>query len=205
MPGPIVTLFEKYGSGAEQIGPKVAQALGVPWIGQAFSSEAIETAATQRGADPDDGLMSRIFRTLGSSPIAIDERRSRALFDKTDYELVQENTRFVLESTRAGGVLLGRNGAIILADRPGALHVLLTGALTDRLTRAARMAGIDEARAARRQASEDAIRVDMSRLLYQWDPSDPVGYDLTINTSRIEPDAAADLIVHVSASRSTVG
>ena len=168
MPKPLVTLFEMYGSGAEQIGPRVAEALGVPWIGQAFSSDTIEGAAAQ--ADPDDGLLSRIFRTLGGTPNVQDDRGSRVLYDKSDYEMVQGNTRFVLDSTRDGGVILGRNGAIILADRPGSLHVLLTGVVGDRVARAAQAAGIDLARAARRQVSEDAVRAEMSRQLYQWDP-----------------------------------
>ncbi|MGB8382334.1 MAG: cytidylate kinase-like family protein [Dermatophilaceae bacterium] len=202
MPKPLVTLFEMYGSGAEQIGPRVAEALGVPWIGQAFSSDTIEGAAAQ--ADPDDGLLSRIFRTLGGTPNVQDDRGSRVLYDKSDYEMVQGNTRFVLDSTRDGGVILGRNGAIILADRPGSLHVLLTGVVGDRVARAAQAAGIDLARAARRQVSEDAVRAEMSRQLYQWDPQDPARYDLVINTSRIELDSAVDVIVGLSQARSAV-
>lgn len=202
MPKPLVTLFEMYGSGAEQIGPRVAEALGVPWIGQAFSSDTIEGAAVQ--ADPDDGLLSRIFRTLGGTPSVQDDRGSRVLYDKSDYEMVQGNTRFVLDSTRDGGVILGRNGAIILADRPGSLHVLLTGVVGDRVARAAQAAGIDLARAARRQASEDAVRAEMSRRLYQWDPQDPARYDLVINTSRIELDSAVDVIVGLSQARAAV-
>src|SRR5204862_5072889 len=45
---PVVTLFESYGSGASYIGPRVAQALGVPFHEQAFSSQEIENAAERR-------------------------------------------------------------------------------------------------------------------------------------------------------------
>ena len=37
MSKPVVTIFELYGSGASEVGPKVAEALGVPWEPQAFS------------------------------------------------------------------------------------------------------------------------------------------------------------------------
>jgi hypothetical protein len=41
---PVVTLFEKYGAGARSIGPRIADALGVVWLDQAFSSSDIESA-----------------------------------------------------------------------------------------------------------------------------------------------------------------
>ena len=199
MPKPIVTLFELYGSGADQIGPPVAEALGVHWEPQAFASESIEAAVEARAQDPDDSLLSRIFRTLGGSPSVLDDRGGRALFAASDFELVQENNRHVLEATRDGGVILGRNGAVILAGRPNALHVLLTGRVEDRVARAAEAAGITREQAARRQVHEDAIRAEMSHRLYHWDPRDPSRYDLVINTSRL--DIAKTVEVIVTASR----
>jgi cytidylate kinase len=195
MPQPIVTVYEMYGSGAELVGPPVAEALGVPWEPQAFASETIEAAVIARDQDPDDSLLSRIFRTLGGGPGVLDDRGFRALFAATDYELVQENSRYVLDVTRNGGVILGRNGAVILGDRPGALHVLLTGRVEDRVARAAETAGISRERAARRLESEDSIRAEISQRLYHWDPRDPARYDLVISTSRLDIPAAVEIIV----------
>jgi len=197
---PIVTLFELYGSGASEIGPRVAEALGVHWEPQAFSSETIEDAViARRREEPDDSLFSRMFRSLGGSggPV-LGDRGAETLYAASDYEMVQENNRYVLESTKDGGVLLGRNGAVILADRPNALHVLLTGTVEDRVARAAAEAGISPEQAARRQVSEDTIRAEMSQRLYYWDPRDPARYDLVINTSRIDLATAVDIIVTAS-------
>jgi cytidylate kinase len=201
MSGPIVTLFEQYGSGASEVGPKVAEALGVAWEPQAFSSEAIEAAEAARLEEADDSLMSRVFRTLGGSPSLLDDRGGQALFAQSDYELVQENNRHVLAATKDGGVILGRNGAVILADRPNALHVLLTGTLEDRVARAAAAAGIDREQAARRQAREDAIRIEISQRLYSWNPHDASRYDLVINTSRVDIPTTIDVIVRASRGR----
>jgi glucuronide carrier protein len=198
MAKPIVTLFELYGSGAEQVGPPVAEALGVRWEGQAFASESIEAAVEARAEEPDDGLLSRIFRTLGGGPSVLDDRGGRALFAASDFELVQENNRHVLEATKEGGVILGRNGAVILAGRPNSLHVLLTGRVEDRVARAAEAAGITREQAARRQVNEDTIRAEMSQRLYHWDPRDPSRYDLVINTSRLDIQATVDVIVAAS-------
>ena len=52
----VVTLFELYGSGATEVGPSVAEALGVPWVSQAFTSEAIEEAAEEARAEAETGL-----------------------------------------------------------------------------------------------------------------------------------------------------
>src|SRR6185437_12480800 len=136
----VVTLFESYGSGASYIGPRVARALGVPFHEQAFSSQQIEDAAEQRVED--QGVLSRFFGALGASYAGI-EGPSVAMAQRDDYELVLENTRIVQEQADQGGVITGRNGAFILADRPGALHVKLDGPLGQRIERAARDAGID--------------------------------------------------------------
>jgi cytidylate kinase len=197
---PIVTLFEQYGCGASEIGPRVADALGVPWAPQAFSSESIEDAFIAREAEePDDRLLSRIFRSIGgNSPGILDDRGAQALFSQSDHALVDETNRLVLQSTRDGGVILGRNGAVILADRPNAIHVLLTGRVEDRIARAAAAAGISREQAARRQESEDTVRAEISQRLYHWDPRDPARYDLVINTSRIVPPVAVEIIVAAS-------
>ena len=100
-----------------------------------------------------------------------------------------------IDSTRDGGVILGRNATVILAGRPNTIHVLLTGKVEDRVARAAAAAGIPLERAARRQVVEDNVRSEMSQRLYAWNPQDPSRYDLVINTSRIDPSTAVEIIV----------
>ena len=204
MTRPVVTLFEMYGSGAAEIGPIVAETLGVPWVPQALSSESIEEAEVARAADPDEGLLSRILRMLGGTPNPLqDDSGGQALFAALDHDMVQQNTRTVLESTRNGGVILGRNATVILADRPHTVHVLLTGRVEDRVARAARAAAISSDQAARRQVREDAVRREMSQRLYSWDPQDPARYDMVINTSRFDVQRSTEIIL--VASRAALG
>lgn len=196
---PVVTLFEMYGSGAAEIGPRVAETLGVPWVPQALSSESIEEAEVARASDPDEGLLSRILRMLGGTPNPLqDDSGGQALFAALDHQMISQNTRTVLEATRNGGVILGRNATVILADRPHTVHVLLTGRVEDRVARAARAAGISSDQAARRQVREDAVRREMSQRLYSWDPQDPARYDVVINTSRIDVRRCAEIILLAS-------
>jgi cytidylate kinase len=117
---------------------------------------------------------------------------------RDDHELVLENTRWVMEVAGAGGVIVGRNGALILAKRPGAVHVRLDAPVEWRVGRAARTSGIDIGRAAKRQRHEDEIRARMSIQLYGWDPHEPTRYDLVLNPATLDLDACADIIVHAS-------
>src|SRR3712207_3353575 len=163
MAPPVVTLFEKYGAGARYIGPRVAEALGVQWMDQAFSSADIESAKYPGGgrAGDEGGGLARFLGRFAPSATLLDDA-SIPLAQAQDAEMVQENTRIVKEAGARGVVVLGRNGALILGDIPTALHVQLDAPVEVRIARAARVEGIDEAHAARRQRIEDRVRAEMS-------------------------------------------
>jgi cytidylate kinase len=191
---PVVTLFESYGSGASYVGPRVAQALGVPFHGQAFSSEEIEGAEARR---ENEGLLSRVFGAMGGQYAAL-EGGSVATVQRDKHEMVLENTRIVVEQAREGGVIMGRNGALILQNWPAALHVRLDGPLAQRIERAAEDSGIDAERAAKRQKREDQLRADMSIEFYGWDPRETDRYDLVVNTGTMDLDTCVDIIVQAA-------
>ena len=193
----VVTLFESYGSGASYVSEKVAQALGVPLHAQAFSSEELENAMERRESE---GVLTRVFGAMGGpyATYAGLEGPGVALAQRDNYELVMQNTRFVKEAAREGGVIVGRNGAFILADWPGALHVRLDGPLQQRIARAAQESGIDTERAAKRQKREDQIRADMSITLYGWDPRELDRYHLVVNTGIMDLGTCVDIIVQAA-------
>ena len=187
---PVVTIFEAYGAGGATVGRQVAERLGLPFHEQAFSSAALEGRdATEQGA-----VLAQVFAVMGGAYGGFDGR-DVATTQRQKYELVMDNNRNVWEFADEGGVILGRNGAVILANRPNAVHVLLTGSREDRIARAAEDAGISPELAAERQAREDEVRAQMSIQLYGWDPRLPDRYDMVLNTSRISVDAVVDAIV----------
>jgi cytidylate kinase len=192
--GPVVTLFESYGSGASYVGPRVAHALGVPFHPQAFSSEEIENAEAEREST---GVLARVFAAMGGSYAGL-EGPAVAMAQRDDYDVVMANTREVQEQARQGGVIMGRNAALILATRSAALHVKLDGPLARRIERAAQESGISIERAAKRQKREDQIRADMSLQLYGWDPRRTERYDLVVNTGTMDLDACVEIIVQAA-------
>ncbi|HEY6747870.1 MAG TPA: cytidylate kinase-like family protein [Mycobacteriales bacterium] len=194
---PVVTLFESYGSGASYVGPRVAQALGLPFHQQAFSSEEIENAEAER---ENDGVLSRVMDAIGASYAGI-EGHAVALAQRDNYDLIMDNTRTVERQAREGGVIIGRNGALILADWPASLHVKLDGPLDRRIERAAADSGISVERAAKRQKREDQVRADMSITLYGWDPRETDRYDLVVNTGTLDLDTCVEIIVQAARIR----
>jgi cytidylate kinase len=195
---PVVTFFEQYGAGATYIGSQVAQTLGVPFYAQAFSSEELEEgrdAVLERNA-----VLATVYSAMGGAYGGF-EGRDVVVTQQQKYDLVMDNNRVVHEHAAHGGVIVGRNATVILADRPGALHVLLTGDREDRVRRAAEEAGIPADQADRRQRREDEVRAEMSMSLYGWDPRLPDRYDMVINTSRIPLDAAVQAIVNAVRTR----
>ena len=192
-PKPVVTIHGTYGAGAKQVGHAVAHRLGLPFFGPAFSSEAIEGA-------PDDAreqeaaflrkMVAVMAATFGASSGPGDDS-----VERHRKELIEENRRQVQGCAHLGGVMIGRHGALLLADRPNTLHVLLTGSVEDRIERAAAESGITREHAARRVHREDHVRADMAIALYDWDPGIPEHYDLVVNTSRIPLEGVVDAIL----------
>lgn len=193
MPKPVVTIYGTYGAGAKQVGHGVAHHLGLPYYGPAFSSEALEGSpddVRQREAAFLRKMMSVMAATFGASTAPGDDS-----VERQKQELIEENRRQVQGPEHLGGVMVGRHGALLLADRPNTVHVLLTGSVEDRIERAASESGITREHAARRVEREDHVRADMAIALFDWDPRIPDHYDLVVNTSRIPLDGVVEAVL----------
>lgn len=196
--GPVVTLFESYGSGADYVGRKVAEGLGVAYVGQLYSSEQLEQP-TETAVAEEDSTFMRFLKMFGHENTDHLDNNILLPSDQADQnQRILDNNRNLIESTAQGGVVLGRNATVVLGDNPRALHVKLDGPVEQRVARAAAEAGIDLARAARRQVHEDEVRAAMSLKLYNWDPRDIDRYDLVINTGQLSLDTAVAIIVAAS-------
>ena len=189
---PVVTLFGQVGAGTQAVARRVAAGLGLPYHPQAFSSDSIAGAAG--GSAEERAMLAKVIEVLGAAfgaPQHVDERQVAMLRD----ELVADNTRLVRAYAADGGVIVGRNAALILGDRPLTLHVLLTGEEGERHRRAADEMGLALEHAATRARREDQVRADMSLVLHEWDPRAADRYDLVIDTTRVTVPATVAAIV----------
>ncbi|MPV38308.1 MFS transporter [Georgenia subflava] len=189
---PVVTFFGEYGSGATTIAARVAERLDVPFVGQAMSSAQV--AATAPAGLRSAGAWERFVRSVAYTATN-DTDLARGAEATSDYAMVVENTRSVIDSLRDGGVLVGRNGTVILGKAVGALHIRLTAPTELRVSRVAADVGVAPERARELVAHEDEIRAEISRRLYGWDPDDEEHYDLVINTGTFTYGHVVDLII----------
>jgi len=105
-------------------------------------------------------------------------------------------------AARGNVVILGRGSQMLLADMPGALHVLC---VAPRRLRANRLAerdemGMDEA--VRRTQESDRAQCAFYKKFWRVEVEDPKLYDLTVDTSRLSYEIATDLVIAATKAKS---
>ena len=185
---PIVTLFGLRGSAATDIGPKLAERLGVRYIPQALSSD--ELAESQGTVMLTDSGISRWIRRMAPQMSGLADASNLAVNRK----IANDNTYKVMQSVDGGGVILGRNAALVLGRVQGVLHVRIVSPFKKRVERVERVTGLDREQAAQQCRTEDRMRAELASALYQWDPNDDEYYDLVINSGQLTHEQIIDLI-----------
>jgi len=198
----IITISASFGAGGSVIGPAVAERLGLPLIDRAIPAAVAESLAVplQRALAHDERPQSAIGRILakfataavpyGGGPVVAQEMIEDPDVFKSRTEAV---IRRVADTT--GGVVIGRAGAIVLAGRPGSLHVRLDGPRDARLERAAATEGFEPAEAARYLDDSDRAREAYVRHFYRCDPRDPRHYHLVIDSTVVPIQTCVELIL----------
>ena len=229
---PVVTMSGNITSGAREVGQAAAVALGIDFVDQQLLVEAAQRcgvtvgAMAQRdercegfrerlaamlrnflersaasGADPLTGavglevLLSRTYADMAAD--REEPQLSDAVYMKTISAIIREL------GARGDIVILGRGSQMILADLPQALHVLCLAPQQLRIERLAQREGIAPEQAAHRVADSDRARRAFHRKFWRVDVDDPALYDLTVDTSRLSYEVAAELVA--TAARAKAG
>ena len=102
----------------------------------------------------------------------------------------------IVQTANAGKVVIVAHGAgICLADTAGVLRTLISATPEVRAERLSADGGVDLEKARKAIDSSDADRQDFLRRFYGVKHEEPWHYDLVINTSRLEAQQAADVII----------
>lgn len=201
------------GSGSEFVGPMVADALGF----QLLNTQIVTRAAEEAGVDPAavmdaEGRRSLAARLLGrlsdggaSAGAAGMDHASAGDDAEPDPETLRDFIRAIIweAGERGDAVIVTHAASYALAGRSDVLRVLISAPRESRARRIAEAKGCSEAAAVRTVARGDAARADYLSRFYDIDAELPTHYDIVIDTDRLDPVAAAELIV--SAARSQPG
>lgn len=196
----LVTISRQYGSGGRIIGKLVAEKLNVPLYDKeiidmaaqesGLSREIVESAELRAKNSFSYGLSSAMSFGEGMSyePTSINEKTFLA-----QYKIIEE-----IGKTNEG-VIVGRCADFVLRDIPGVTNIFIHGEMKDRVKRAHEIYGEEKA--------EEMIAVyDKARHNYynyhtslKW--GDYKNYNLSLNSSYISEEEAANLIVEYISKR----
>jgi cytidylate kinase len=229
---PVITMTGKITSGAREVGRLVANVLGIDFVDQQLMVQAAQRCGVPVGvmAEHDERYatfrkrVSSVVNTLlersavsGADPLTgatgleavlsqtyADMARDTSERNVSDASYIETMTALIRELAASGQiVILGRGSQMILRDLPRALHVLCIAPDDLRYQRLAERdeIGLDDAR--KRGIESDQGRAAFYRKFWKVDVEDPRLYDLTIDTSRISYENAAEIVATAARLKSS--
>lgn len=197
----LVTLSASYGAGGTQIGPAVAERLGVPFLDRAIPLQVarqlevpLETATAHDEDVTDGGFLDRLLRGFVAADIAVPAPMPIETFTSEDFCRATEEV-LRRQAATGQGVILGRAGAVVLRDDPRVLRVRLDGPREARIEQAMALGGIDREIAERALRQFDRAHADYTKRFYDADITDPSLYHLVIDSTAIPLEDCVELIV----------
>jgi cytidylate kinase len=196
----VLTISASYAAGGSELGPRIATRLGVPFIDRAIPVEVarklgIPVEEAEAVAQKAPGRLWGLVASMAAMPGYLD------LANVNDHvanerQLIESTEEQINKAAAAGScVILGRAAALVLKDRPDALHIRLDGSVPGRVKAAMHQHGISEASAKAALKENDQLREGYVEHFYGRDPRSPHLYHLVVDTVRVGWDCAEEIIV----------
>ncbi|MEI4272780.1 cytidylate kinase-like family protein [Klenkia sp. LSe6-5] len=205
----VVTVSATFGCGGADIAPAVAARLGLPFHDRVIPAQvALRMGVPVEEAEANDesvvrGLW-RVVASLGTMPDPVGGVLPGAgAVDERSFRLHTEHV--LTELAQVGGVVLGRAAAIVLGDRPDALHVRLDGPPQRRLAAAVAHLGRPEDDVRREMQATDRARAAYVRHYHRCDPAEARLYHLVVDSTAFDHDLVVDLVVAAARARGISG
>jgi hypothetical protein len=202
----VVTVSASFGAAGAEVAPAVAGRLGLPFHDRAIPAQVAGRLGVplEEAEANDETVVRGVWRLIGSLGTMPDPGGGVVpLQSVPDERSYRQQTEHVLAEIAdgPGGVVLGRAAALVLRDRPDALHVRLDGPLDRRLAAAVRRSGRPEEEVRRTLEAADRSRTAYVRHFYRCDPADARHYHLVLDTTAFPVEAVVDLVVRAAHAR----
>jgi cytidylate kinase len=202
----VVTFSAAYGAAGAEVAPAVAERLGLPFHDRAIPAQVagrlgVSVAEAEANDETVVRGLWRLVASLGTMPDPVGGvLPTAALPDARSY---REQTERVLAEIAdgAGGVVLGRAGAMVLRDRPDVLHVRLDGPRERRLAAAVERSGRSVEEVRREMEGNDRTREAYVRHFYRCDPAAARHYHLVVDSTALPVDTVVELVVTAARAR----
>lgn len=207
---PVITIGRQFGAGGATIGHMLSERLHADFLDSKIIDEvARRLQLPKEEVEAEDehpgSLLARLLVALGSAstePLIPPEAtawtppNAAPTFD-TRKAVLQITQHVIQEAARAGNVVIvGRGGAYILGNFPGALHVFLRAAEPVRIKTIMERFNItsqDEAKKRLRLTEENWT--SYIKQVYGHDRLHPAHYDMVLDTGRLGYDATVDAVL----------
>lgn len=210
----VITVSRQFGSGGDEIVERVCRILGY----QQFDKNLITKVASEVGisdqagmdfSEEDYKINSFLARLLGRpEPVApslrVWKEDVQGVRQPEEMHLTEANALALVQKAieaacRSGNVVVvGRGGQILLKDCPDILHVRIIAPLEERIQRVKKEYNLERRLAQDLIEEKDSASADYVKRFYTHDWADPLLYHIILNTGKLEPEAAARMIVEAA-------
>jgi hypothetical protein len=199
----VVAISAAYGTRSGQIGPALAERLGVPFVDRVIAHRvagrldvSIDEAVKNWEPPPQSFMERMVLAFLGADTIA-PIGPPPDIVSPQDFR--QATERAVLDQAATGeGVILGRGCVAVLRENPAVLRVRLTGPADRRLQQAVAASGLSESKARDTMNHLDRYHAEYLKQFYGVNIDDPTMYHLSIDATALDNDACVSLMVAAS-------
>lgn len=180
----IITVSRLVGSYGDDIAAKVAEKMGLQFIGRTGLHELAMTC------DPEYSEACTLYETEHGPSfferLFLDRPSHKSLFEALTYE----------QASHGNVVMVGRGAQIVLHDLPGVFCVGVIASRKIRVQRIMEKLAISRDEASYYVDKYDGERFNLIKTVFDKDPSDLLLYNLMINTDHYSAETAADVVVH---------
>jgi cytidylate kinase len=202
---PVITIRGKMGSGAPEIGKRLAEKLGWDYIDR----EIIAEVASRLNLAESEIIAKE------KPPITLRERIEEAL--QKGYatgvgvqgaylpisQIPLDDTRYltalnglIMELAQGRSIVYGRGSQFILRDHPHTINVSVVAPYKVRLQRVMQNLDLNEDKAKHEINRFDNTAREFLKRYFGAEMEDSTCYDLTINTERLDYEMACSVIIH---------
>lgn len=194
----VITIARGYGSGGKEIGVKLAQKLGIP----CYDNEILDIASESSGINKvlfetnDEKLTSSYWlKKLVSTPMYYTASPQKKSFTSDDnLYSIQRDIIKTLGRTRSC-VIIGKCADYILEDQKNVVNVFITSTREECIKSIKSKMLVSDKEANDLIEKTDKYRTDYYKYYThgrKW--TDPLNYDLTINTAKTGRDHGVEVI-----------
>ncbi len=190
---PVITISREPGSGGRIVATELGKKLGLDVFHQEIINEMAESAQ----------VSSRILKTLDEKGLSVLEEWITSLVDN-QHLWPDQYLRHLMKvigtiGKHGSAVIVGRGANFVLPSK-GRIRVRIIAPLDLRVENVSSNFGVSAEEAKRRIIRTESERRAFIRKYFNADITDPINYDLVLNTGTLSIEAAANVIKSASKS-----